>query len=408
MRLVQVILRFVLGLAAVGACFGAWWIVYQDSRARVAIEDSAAPEDVLTVQVMPVRLATVEERSELVGSLMPHNQVEIRARVSGYITALPYDVGDEVAAGRDVVFLDDSEQQELVATAQSALSVAQAELAASTAEHALAEQTLKRQRDLRASGAGTEQQLEAAEGAVNIAAARIDLNQAKVTQAESALRSAKLGLQDLRMPAPIDGVVGRRFVDVGNLAQPATPLLLLVDLATVETIVHVVERDYGRVKLGQRADICVDACPDETFQGEVTRIAPVVDPETRTAAVHIAIPNPTGVLKPGMHARVAIVFQSRSGSRVAPIDAVVQTAEGASVFVVAGDPPVVERREVRTGMNDGEVVEILEGLSRNERVVTLGNRLVQHGQRVNPEAVEWPVSVAAAAGDEDPVLTPSQ
>jgi RND family efflux transporter MFP subunit len=406
MLVLRALTRMILGLAAIGACWVAWWIVYQDSRARVADKGEAKAEEVLTVQVMPVGVATVQERIELVGSLQARNQVEVRSRTSGYVTALPYDVGDVVQAGHDVVYLDDTEQQERVANSEAALTVAQAELQASEAEHGLAQQNLQRQKNLRQSGAGTEKLLEEAQAAVSIAAARIALGQARVREFTSLMRQAKLALQDLKITTPIKGVVGRRLVDVGNLAQPELPLLMIVDLDTVQTIVHVIEKDYQQVSVGQQAEVRVDACPDEVFRGQVARIAPVVDPETRTAAVHIDIPNPRHLLKPGMHGRVGIVFQSRRGSSVVPVDAVVASGETQAVFVVSGDPPQAERRPVRVGVTDGEVVEVLEGLSRSERVVTLGNRLIQHGQRVNPEEVAWPQSLASA--DDDEPLTPSE
>ncbi|REJ71253.1 MAG: efflux RND transporter periplasmic adaptor subunit [Planctomycetota bacterium] len=410
MRILHLISRTLLGLAAIAACWGAWWIVYTDSRALMETENTDDAEEVVTVEVMPVRTATLEERIELVGSLEAKNEVAVHSRVNGYITALPYDVGDDVAAGRDVVFIDDTEQLERVANMEAALLVAEAELRASKSEHALAQRTLTRVQGLVESGAGTEREVDAAEGALDIAAARVELNEARVREAESNLRQAKLEANDLKIASPISGKVAQRFVDTGALAQPANPLLVIVDLETIQTAVHIVEKDYDRVQTGQTAVIRVDAFPDRTFHGEVARIAPVIDPETRTALVQVEIPNPDHLLKPGMHARVGIVFRSKQGSGVVPVDAVVEAGEKPAVFVVSGEPPQAELREVRTGINDGDVIEILEGLRTNERIVTLGNRLLRHGQRVNPEEVPWPSylqAVSADAGAGAP-LTPSQ
>ena len=414
MPFLRLLSKTVLGLAAIAACWGAWWIVYQDSQSRATVEDSSPKDEALTVEVMPVRIATVEERIELVGSLLAKNEVEVRARVSGYITALPYDVGDEVAAGRDVVFLDDTEQLERIANMRAALAVAEAELKASQAERALAQRTLDREEGLVESGAGTEKQVEAASGAVEIAEARVALNEARVDEAKSNLRQSELAASDLKIVSSIAGSVARRFVDAGALAQPNLPLMVIVDLDTIETSVHITEKDYDRIAAGQSAVVRVDAFPDREFRGEVARVAPVVDPETRTALVQVEIPNPDHLLKPGMHARVGIVFQSKQGSGVVPVDAVVDAGDAPAVFVVNGEPPQAERRNVLTGINDGRVVEILEGLQADERIVTLGNRLLRHGQRVNPLEVPWPTHLEPVstngpdAGDSELPLTPSQ
>ncbi len=403
--------RFCLGLAAIGACWLAWWVVYRDSRARVDATETKPPAAAMRVHVMPARSMTIQDRIDLVGSLEAKNAVEVRARVSGYITTLPFDVGEAVPAGRNVVILDDTDFQERVNSAQAALEVARAELSSRQAERDVSQRNLEREQDLQRDGAGTEKALEAAEGAVEIADAQVKLYEARVAEAESIHRQSELALADLQIASPIEGVVGRRFLDIGNLAQPEVPLMLIVDNSAVRTRVHVVEKDYPRVSVDQEAFVRVDAHPDQVFCGKVKRIAPVVDPETRTAAVEIEIPNPDRLLNPGMHARVSIVYESHQGNSVVPIEALVDSKAGQSVFVVVGDPPHVEERLVTVGMNDGDLVEVLAGVEEDEQVVTLGNRLVRNGQEVDPQLVDWPVSVEApqtASVDDDAGLTPSQ
>lgn len=425
MQFDKIILRLVLGLAGIGACWSAWWIVYQDSQARIADKEKPDDETAIAVEVMPARWGTVEERLELVGSLTPRDQVEIRSRVSGYITDLPYDVGQAVQtrpAGfkgivhedgddgarepveddveiRPVVSLDDRTEQEQIANAEAALRVAEAELLARQAELALARQSMTRQQGLRNTGAGTQQQFEQAESALKIAEAQVALGEARVSEAVSVVEQARLALEDLNIWSPIRGVVATRLVDVGDLAQPDTPLLRIVSLELLETLVHVVEKDYSKVKVGDVAEIRVDAYPDCTFTGTVTRIAPVVDPDTRTAAVQIEVYNPyelceqtseTRLLKPGMHARVDIIYGTGERNVYVPVGAVVEDGRNASVFVVTGDPPTAEQRPVALGITNGQVVEILQGVQRDEHVVTLGQRLLTHGQAVQALPVPWP------------------
>ena len=180
---------------------------------------------------------------------------------------------------------------------------------------------------------------------------------------------------------------------MGDLAQPDTPLMQIVDLTTLETVVHVVEKDYSKLQPGNVAEMRVDAFPDRSFRGTVRRIAPVVDPDTRTAAVQIEVPNPDELLKPGMHSRVGIIYESRPRSEYVPVGAVVENGRDASLFIVTGEPPQVEQRSVTLGISNGLVVEIIDGVEEGDDVVTLGQRLLQHGQNVQPLRVPWPESL---------------
>lgn len=168
-------------------------------------------------------------------------------------------------------------------------------------------------------------------------------------------------------------------------------------------MVHVVERDFGKIRVGLPAIIAVDAYPEETFYGEVTRIAPVLDPETRTAAVQIDIENEDMRLKPGMHARVSLQFSESSSRGVVPIAAVRDEGSRQAVFVVTGNPPQAVRREVRLGYTDGDLVEVIDGLDVGEEVVTLGSRLIEEGQPVTALRVDWP-----GASEATPVSVPEE
>ena len=150
----------------------------------------------------------------------------------------------------------------------------------------------------------------------------------------------------------------------------------------MQTVVQVVEEDYEKVRAGQTVEIQVDAFPEQTFPGQVVRKAPVLDPETRAGAVQIEIENPRFGLKPGMYARVSIVARRRPQTRVLPLVALLEHTEQPSVFVVRGSPPKVALQEVKMGVANASVVEILEGVADNDRVVTLGARMVKDGQEV--------------------------
>ena len=377
---------------SIAVCVYVGWTVYQDSlaHAKPAGKKSRDREKLaVSVEVTRVQRRAIEDRIELVGSLAPIAQVEIRSRISGYIKKLALDVGDTVNKGDVVVELDDSRHQESVSEATASLKVAEAQLKSSRSRQGLAQKKLKRFEQLAQTGVATDQETEQAEAELEIAKTDVELQLARVAEAAAILENSKLALKETKLYAQSDGVVSQRWLESGDLAKPDVPLLEIVDLSRVRTNVNVVEKDYPKIQVDQLATLHCDAFPNATFTGTVVRKAPVLDAETRTATVFIEIENPQRLLKPGMYARVSIVFSTRKKADVVPIAALIERDEKSAIFVVSGDPPVSSLHEVETGIVDGESVEILSGINENDRVVTLGSRVIQPGQRVRPIEVDW-------------------
>lgn len=391
-------------LAAVAVCLGVGWAIYRDSvqASQQAPSTQAAGDDRLIVEYVGLQRRALTERVALVGSLVAHAEVQVRARTGGYITALPFDLGDRVDRGETIIRFDDLEQREAVANAEAAVQVIQAQLKARSASHLEAGQLVERLKTLEASGVSTPQQQDEALAALAIAAAEVELEQARLAQAESDVARSRLALEEMALTTPISGFIGERLVDVGDLANPNEPLLRIVDLASVHTEVHVVERSYPRINVGVPAIVEVDALPDEQFRGTVIRKAPVLDPQTRTAAVQIEIPNPGFRLKPGMYARVSLLFDAERSADVVPVASVVEGAGESKIFLAEGgdDDAQVRALTVETGLSDGEFIEILSPIGEDARIITLGSRMVVDGQQVR--AVSAPPSSPVARAGTDP------
>ncbi|MBN69794.1 efflux RND transporter periplasmic adaptor subunit [Gimesia chilikensis] len=365
------------------------WLVYDKSVKDVQVPTKTIIPEPIAVQVTRSTTKTLEKRINLVGNLEAGSQVEVRTRYSGYIKSMPFDVGDRIMEGDVILELNDSENRELVSKAEAALSVAKAQLKAQITSQELAQKAYDRLLVLQKSGVSTRQQMEEAQASLAIQEAQTELEQARVDQAGADLEQSRLRLQENKIIAPTSGFLAERLVDIGDLAKPDVALMKIVNLDHVRTVVHIVEKDYEDVKIGQQAAITVDTFPDQTFSGHVKRKAPVMDPQTRTAAVHIEIPNADFSLKPGMHARVQIVFEHRPETKVLPIASLTRRKDGpgSAVFIIGGNPPMTHRRNIEVGINDGEMVEILSGINAEDLVITLGNRLVDEGQTVTPVEV---------------------
>ena len=378
-------MKFVFGNLIVAGCLVLGYWLYQDTGARVDAESTGkSDKPLVAVEVAPLKSAELEERTELTGSLQAESRIQVRARVSAYIRQLPFDIGDRVDTTKAIVQLDDAHHQELVTSATAALRVAEAQKRSKEEELKQADNNVRRLIELRTSGVSTQQQLEQTQSAMAVAQAEVDLAEARVEEARSNLQSAQLALKETTIDSPISGIVAERFVEPGDLAHPDDVLLTIIDLSRVRTLVHVVERDYARVKIGQQAEVTVDALPGETFRGTITRKAPIIDEATRTAAVQIEIDNDDGTLRPGMHARVAIILKQLPEADAVPVTALLDRDGGTSVFMLESDGETVREVPVQTGLRDNGMVEILGGLPSDAEVVTLGSHLIEDGQQIEP------------------------
>jgi RND family efflux transporter MFP subunit len=207
----------------------------------------------------------------------------------------------------------------------------------------------------------------------------------------------KITLSNTLIVSPVDGFVGKRFLDAGAFASTNAPVASVVDISRVRMVANLVERDVRRVPTGTRAAVEVDAFPGEKFAGRVSRVAPVFDPATRTAEMEIEVPNPGFRLKPGMYARVYLTVDTRANALTIPRAALVDLDGKSGVFVAvgpqapkpaatssAGQPAALTAKfmPVEVGIRDGEHIEITGGLSEGSRVITTGAGALKDGDRI--------------------------
>ena len=365
----------------IASCLGVGWAVFHDSSWRSEQVETTDSRLLVAVEVTHPQRRELQDSLELVGSLVAGRDVEIRSRVAGQIVALSVDLGDQIRAGQLLVHVDDSQQQELVQQATAALEVTVSEQAAQQVRVEAARREKKRIEKLTRAGVSTPQQRDLVESQLAIAEAELKLAGSKVAQANSELAHSQLALAEREIRSPLDGRVAARLVQTGDLAKPDVGLLRVIDLSTVRTAIHVGESDFRRLRKGQEAEVSVDSYP-RTFVGRVERMAPVLDPSTRTAVVYVAVENSSQLLKPGMHARVRIVLERHDKALVVPVTALVDSSSGPVLFVVPPETEMVVRKEIQSGLTDGQYVEILSGVDLQDRVVTWGSHLVEDGQVV--------------------------
>lgn len=197
---------------------------------------------------------------------------------------------------------------------------------------------------------------------------------------EASYNLASLEYSYTEIRAPIDGVISERFIKVGNTIEVNTPTFQVTSLEPLISYLHVPEREYRRIDAGQSATIKVDAVPQTEFIATVVRVSPVVDPNTGTFKITVEVTDRSRRLKPGMFGRISIVHDMHANALQVPRSAIVDDAGSSAVFVVEDD--VAHRRPVVTSYVQNGFVEITDGLSDGERIVTIGQAGLKQGAKV--------------------------
>jgi len=197
---------------------------------------------------------------------------------------------------------------------------------------------------------------------------------------------AKLNLAYTEIKSPVDGVVTIRSVELGNMVSNNQVVFSVADFDPLLARIRVTEREFGNIRLRQKARITVESDPDTGFEGLVTMISPVVDPESGTIKVTIEIPRPAkGGLRPGMFASVYIITATHQQTVVIPKKSLVLEGEGNQVFVYEADSTGAGhavRRKVTIGFTDTDRLEVLEGIRPGEQIVTVGQEGLRPGTAV--------------------------
>lgn len=336
-------------------------------------DDPAArtrPPPAVTVAGVDVRDVPVEIRAPV--DLRPLEQADVGAKTLGYLDAVLVDRGDRVRRGQLLAVVRPSDLPDQLAAARGTLAQAQAAAA-------LARANSERAARLAPGGFVSQQELQQNETGVATAEATLAAAQANV----GAL-ATRLG--EMRIESPLDGFVAVRRLDPGALVGPTAgsgAIVTVQRLDTLRVFVPVNERDVEHLEVGQEARVELDALPRRPIKGRVVRIAPAFDPVARTLDAEIQIPNSTGVLRPGMYGRAAIVTDVHRDAIVVPASAIQLTNGRAYVFVLRGDK--VTRAAIQTGVDGGDWLEVVGGLSRGDELVTAGMDVLSDGATVRAQ-----------------------
>lgn len=352
-----------------------------EPRANSGSLQNPASTEVLTVPVSEVTRQDLYIQVPIVAEFRPYEEVELHAKVSGYVSQMNVDFGDRVKAGQSLATL---EVPELLAQLTNAVAVerrAEAEYRASHTNYIRLAKVVKDNPNL-------------------VAQQDLDNAEAKDGTTEAAVAAGKAEVERYRtlvgythITAPFAGVITHRYVDPGALIQAGTasetqslPLVRVSDNYRLRLDFPVEVKYVKDVHVGDTVDVLVESLGDRRFKGTITRASLRVSEATRTMTTEIEVANPDLDLVPGMYARVMLPLERHSQALAVPIDAV-PPGRTKSVYLV-NDKNEIEERPVTLGIDTPSRFEVIAGLKEGEKVLTGRFSEVRPGQKVAIKIVE--------------------
>lgn len=316
-------------------------------------EEEYAPK-VTNVEIFTVSPTRFEDYISLPVVVTPNREVQVALTNGGRVTGLNADKGDRVTAGKTLLETDD-----VLLRAQ--LDQAEANLEYQEKEFARAEK-------LHADGSITE--------------AAFDAARLQLATARSSRDMAAKNLDDATLEAPFAGVVIQRHVELGALLGPGTPAFTIMDIATAKVQAGIPEKYIPLFTTGNDVEIRLDALPGRVFNGRINYISPAASPGVRTFLAEMEVPNRDGAIKAGMMGNASILRTVYDDAVVIPLNAVVESQAGRSVFVARGDN-TAEERTVTIGATGDDTMTIESGLAVGDKVIVKGQYDLVTGEKIS-------------------------
>lgn len=390
-----------------GGIFVWLWVVRSSSEAD-APNNAGSGSNVVPAAVARAEPRTIANTLTISGEFKPFQDVDVHAKVAGYIKAIYVDVGDHVKDGQTLAILEVPELAAQLAGADAAvrrateeIGRAKGDLARAQSTHAAAHTAYHRLDDAAKTRQGLVAQQELDEAQAK------DLEaEAQVASAKSALSSAQQGLEIAqanqrqisamsnytRITAPFAGVVTNRYADTGALVAAGTssspqaiPVVRIAEISVLRLVLPIPESLAAQIHLRDPVKVRVQAL-NQSIEGKISRFADSLDLQTRTMETEIDCDNRDGRLMPGMYTETVLSLREKPNVLSVPLEAVVRNGEDATVLAV-NPQNILEERHVKLGLEDSSHVEVLSGISEGEQVV-IGNRSqFRNGQKIQPKQV---------------------
>lgn len=338
-----------------------------------------------TSDLAPVISRPVSRTVELPAEIQPYLTVSLHAKVAGYVDRVLVDRGSAVKEGELLISLTAPEMDAQIAEAESKFQAAEADRLQAEAQLAAAQSTYERtQEAAKTPGAIAGNDLVQAEKQVEAAQALVNSRQRASRAAQAAVESQKALQSYLKITAPFEGVVTDRLVHPGALVGPALDpaLLVIQQVSHLRVVVPVPEEDVGGIVRGASVEFTVPAYPRRAYSGKIARVADALDQKTRCMPVELDVFNRDGSLAPGMYPSVRWPVRSQTAELWVPKTSIVTTTE--RMFVVRDRDARAEWVDVKKGVTEGDLVEVIADLKPGDLVVRRATDEIREGTPLRP------------------------
>lgn len=357
-----------------------------------------APLEVETVKA--ARGTVIDEISSAsAGEVMAERDAQVRAEISGRVLAVKHRRGDRVKKGDPIVILDASDLDARLRQAQATLEAQRAQVAQADAHAEAAKKTAEREKSLAEKGAEPQQLADDAEARSKEGDAAAQAAHAQLDQAAAALQVAKVARSHAELTSPFDGLLADLTVDPGDALTVGAMVFQVVDDSRLRVEAPIDEADIGKVQVGQKATLRLDALPDHPVAGVVSRMDPTVrrdEKGARTLKLEVEVTDLKDAmakgLRPGMSANVDVRVAEKDGLVYLPTNVIVGRGTKRTVYVVEGG--MAKERQLQVGLNSWERSEVASGVQEGEEVISSLN--------VKGLADGAPVKVAGASAGKKP------
>lgn len=356
-----------LALLALAACDG-------ESKGKENGPAKMKVAPAATVMGHTVVATAFEVKRDYGGEFVSDAMADLSAEVSGVVREVNVRLGDAVTKDQVLAVVDAVVYQQRVKELQASVNLAEAGVEETRAQLQNLRADLNRKKPLLARNLVTAREIEDLESQVAVASQRISVAQATVDQNRARLATGRVNLTDTKVRAPFAGVVAERFVDMGNHVTAGQALFRVVDDTEKYLQLRVAEHDSGMVEPGMKVTLRVDALGGDLVEGVVARIAPAVDPQTRTLRIDVVKGTDAnwGRIKPGMYARAQIIIASKESAVLAPSQAIQKDRDGSRYVWKVVDGKSV-KTVIQPGLRDRDQTEVLEGLTPGDTIVVRGH-----------------------------------
>lgn len=352
-----------------------WWIIGVSLLVLVILWDS---EDGIGVSVITPAVGTIHQTIPANGKVRPVTEVNITPDVSGEIVEIFFQEGDFVHKGDLLLKIKPDIYLSLLDQATAALNGSKAQFSQQEASLRQAKLHFERSKLLLEKGAIALSEYEEAESSFKIAERVLESARYQVQSATASVREARENLAKTSIYSPMDGIISRMMVEkgervVGTSQMAGTEILRVADFSRMEISVEINENDIIKVERGDTASVEIDAFKGQKFSGIVTQVANsakstgYLSEQITSFEVNILLSDDTSRLRPGMSATIAITTEKKDNIITIPLKCI---NSNGCIFVVRDDGSTVEERRVVTGIQDINNIEIIDGLSMEEMVVS--------------------------------------